>query len=153
MNITSQQRSESCCALVAEVARSFGEVRLKVTGSSMVPSIWPGDLVTVRRQEMPTLQSGHVIVYKRDAVLVTHRITHTYLDHVITRGDSVWHDDAPVKEADIVGRVICLVRNGRRVRLNPSYGQRLISFFLRRSDFYRRIMVRLSVANKPVSNV
>ena len=46
-----QQCTALQCELVADVARAFGEVRLRVTGASMLPAIWPGDiLVTVQRQ-------------------------------------------------------------------------------------------------------
>ena len=31
-----------------EVLRRFGEARLRVTGSSMLPTVWPGDLVAVQ---------------------------------------------------------------------------------------------------------
>ena len=36
--------------LDAQVIRQFGELRLKVTGASMLPSVWPGDVLTVRRR-------------------------------------------------------------------------------------------------------
>jgi hypothetical protein len=33
------------CELAAEVIRSFGRVRLRATGTSMLPAIWPGDVL------------------------------------------------------------------------------------------------------------
>ena len=52
MDVEFQQRPALGCELVAEVVRSFGEVRLKVTGGSMLPAIWPGDVITVRRRDL-----------------------------------------------------------------------------------------------------
>ena len=37
------------CDLAAEVADAFGRVRLRVSGTSMVPAIRPGDMVSVER--------------------------------------------------------------------------------------------------------
>ena len=46
--------------LLAEVARKFVEIRFKATGDSMLPSVWPGDLLTVRRQSFSEFQSGEI---------------------------------------------------------------------------------------------
>lgn len=35
--------------LAVEVVRSFGKLSLRHTGSSMLPSIWPGDLLCISR--------------------------------------------------------------------------------------------------------
>jgi len=35
------------CDLAADVIRGFGTLRLRVNGFSMLPSIWPGDVVCV----------------------------------------------------------------------------------------------------------
>ena len=36
--------------LAVEVLRSFGTAKLPVTGASMLPSFWPGDILEVHRQ-------------------------------------------------------------------------------------------------------
>ena len=36
--------------LLAEVARKFGEIRFKATEGSMLSPVWPGDVLTVRRE-------------------------------------------------------------------------------------------------------
>ena len=38
--------------LVVDVLGQFGEARLRVVGSSMLPAIWPGDVLTIRRCPM-----------------------------------------------------------------------------------------------------
>src|SRR5881296_212323 len=53
--------------LLAEVARKFGEIRFKATGDSMLPSVWPGDLLTVRRQNFSEFRSGQIVLYERAA--------------------------------------------------------------------------------------
>src|SRR2546428_4977056 len=51
--------------LLAEVARKFGEIRFKATGDSMLPSVWPGDLLTVRRQSFSEFRPGQIVLYER----------------------------------------------------------------------------------------
>ena len=46
------------CELAAEVLRSSGELRLRVTGSSMLPAVWPGDELTIRRQPFDAGRPG-----------------------------------------------------------------------------------------------
>lgn len=136
----SQQRSELGCELVADVARNFGEVRLKVTGASMIPSLWPGDVITIR-PDAASPRPGQIVLYRREGKVVAHRIRHIRGDRLITRGDSMRHDDPPIRQADIVGQVVCLVRNGHRVHLNQSCWQRAVSSTVRHSDFCLHMML------------
>lgn len=135
-----QQRSELGCELVADVAHSFGEVRLKVTGASMMPSIWPGDVITVRRNTT-NLQPGQVVLYRREGRLVAHRITRVQGDLISTRGDSLPCDDPPIYTPDIIGQVISLIRDGRRVHLKRSVWKRAVSSTVRHSDFFLYMML------------
>ena len=83
--------------LFAEAARKFGEIRFKATGDSMLPSVWPGDLLTVRRQSFSEFRRGQIVLYERgaseNADLVAHRIVDFSGDcsgrQLITRGDSL----------------------------------------------------------------
>ena len=54
------------CELVAEVARTHGEVQLQVLGGSMLPSIWPGDRLIAQRRNPNQIQRGKIILYQRD---------------------------------------------------------------------------------------
>src|SRR2546422_3660584 len=106
--------------LLAEVARKFGEIRFKATGDSMLPSVWPGDLLTVRRQSFSEFQSGEIVLYEREAGentltrpygpaspkgrgFVAHRIVGRNGRQLITRGDSLRRNDAPVHEEQVLG--------------------------------------------------
>jgi len=137
------QRSALCCELVAELVRSFGGARLKVAGASMLPAVWPGDVITVRPRDIAALQPGQVVLYRREGMLVLHRITRIRGAVLTTRGDSARRDDPPVKESDLLGQVVCVERNGRCLELKQSCWQRMASFVLRRSDFCRRLALHL----------
>jgi signal peptidase I len=128
---------------VVDVVCGFGEVRLKVTGSSMVPAIWPGDVIVVHSLDKMDLQVGQVILYRREGRLVAHRITRVHGDLLITRGDTLQYEDPPVRVSDIVGPVVSLIRNGRHVHLRQSSWQRISSSILQQSDGCLRMTLRL----------
>ena len=62
------------CELAAEVLRSSGELRLRVNGSSMLPAVWPGDLLLVSSREATEAQPGDIVLFKRKGGLVAHRV-------------------------------------------------------------------------------
>ena len=145
------QRREMCCELIDEVARTSGEARLKVTGASMLPAIWPGDMVTVRRYNPGELRPGQIVLYRREGTLTAHRIQQVSPTHLITRGDSVPACDPPVAAAGIVGQVVGILRDGRTIQLKWSLWHRAISSVLRRSDYCTRIALRIasSLVSRP----
>jgi signal peptidase I len=62
------------CELAAEVIRSFGSLRLRVVGASMLPAVWPGDLLSVRSDDAAEAVPGDIVVFKREGRLVAHRV-------------------------------------------------------------------------------
>ena len=138
-----QQRTAVQCELVADVVRNFGEVRLKVTGASMLPAVWPGDTLVVERQNSAELQPGQIVLRLRDGELVAHRMVGWSGERLVTRGDSLLHSDPPAHGAEIVGRVSCILRQGRRISPAQTFWQREVASILRRSDFTMRMTLRL----------
>jgi signal peptidase I len=143
MDTKTQQRSATGCQLIADVVHSFGEVRLKVTGSSMIPAIWPGDVVVVSQFDVAELQAGQIVLFKREERLLAHRIVSIHGNSFITRGDTLCNYDPPVGKSQIVGRVVSIVGNGRCVHLSRSKCQRVFSEILRRSNFCMRMTLHL----------
>lgn len=137
------QRAALQCELVADVARSFDEVRLKVTGASMLPAVWPGDILVVERQNSAEVQPGQIVLCLRDGGLMAHRMVRRSGEHLVTRGDSLLHSDPPAHGSEVVGRVTCILRHGRRISPEQSFWQRFASSILRRSDFTTRMTLRI----------
>jgi signal peptidase I len=135
---------QACCDLVVDVVRDAGSASLRVTGSSMLPSIWPGDVVTVERHSSDELQPGRIILFSRNGRLTAHRIIRVSEEHVVTRGDSLPALDVPVQHTEVVGQVVGICRNGRRVDPQYTVWQRLLSLVLRNSDWCTRIFLRLT---------
>jgi signal peptidase len=137
----------ACCDLIADVARSQGKVHLKVAGVSMVPALWPGDLLTVRRCEPEELQAGSIIVFRQNQRLVVHRLMHWEDGRVVARGDAHFCLDRPAPASDVIGRVESIERDGRTVTPRLSIQQSVVGFVLRRSQratrFYMRVVNRM----------
>jgi signal peptidase I len=142
--ISEAHLQSACCDLIADIARNQGQVQLKVAGASMVPALWPGDLVTVRSCETSELQPGTIVVFRQNERLVVHRLMHWASDRVVTRGDARPRHDQPVKASEVIGRVESAVRNGRPVNLEQSIGQRVLASVLRRSQGCTEIYLRLA---------
>src|SRR5260370_12802327 len=65
---------ELACGLTEEVVRTFGVVRLRVFGTSMVPSILPGDLVSIHRASLNDISPGEVVLFLQKGRLFVHRV-------------------------------------------------------------------------------
>lgn len=83
-------------------------VRLKADGISMFPYIWPREMVTFRpmgKDEEP--RDGSMLVIDRGPgfEFLLHRKTGRQGDKLITRGDSVEHDDTPWRRDQVLGVV------------------------------------------------
>jgi signal peptidase I len=129
--------------LAAEVLRQFGEVRLKVNGASMLPSVWPGDVLTVRRRSPAELLPGRIVLCYRDQGFVAHRLIGRQGNRILTRGDSHLRDDPPFADEDVLGEVVSILRNGHPVALTPAWWHRGFSWIMRHSDLSIRIVLRL----------
>ena len=127
---------------------SFGEARFAATGASMLPAIWPGDILMVRKcQHESAIVPGEVVLFERDGGLVAHRVV-TRLESqkdalLVTRGDSHLRADPPVPEAEVIGVVFSVQRDGKVVSPTQSLSQRAVSLILRRSGACTRIALRL----------
>jgi len=129
--------------LVADVARQFGEVRLKVTGTSMLPAVWPGDILTVRRRAITDLLPGQIVLCYRNQGFIAHRLVIKRGDCIITRGDALSHEDCPFQNDEVLGEVISILRNGRPVAASQAWWHSAGSWILRHSELCTRMLLRL----------
>jgi hypothetical protein len=144
------------CELAEEVLRSGGELRLRVTGSSMLPAVWPGDILSVRSQDVANALPGDIVLLKRKGRLVSHRVVQRTLcqDRIqwVTRGDRLGYDDAPVFSHEVLGRVTAIVRGSRRIVPRLTFWVRITSWILRRSEFCTRVLLRaILIGNRAIS--
>lgn len=138
------------CDLASEVARTFGEIRLRVFGTSMAPSILPGDVLSIRRAEIGEISVGDVILYSRNARLFAHRVIRrsgkSGEPGLITRGDRLRHDDPWVSSTELLGRVISVGRGSRQVDFSAQnrWWKKPATRLLQTSDHATYLYVRIS---------
>jgi signal peptidase I len=144
---------ELACGLAEEVVRAFGEVRLRVFGTSMVPSILPGDLVLIQRASLDEILPGQVVLFLQKERLYVHRVVGRKVaatagrpgeSCLITRGDRLRHEDPPVSSLELLGRVVSIERDTRKVELIANGSNRLIVRLLQSSDRVTYLYLRLA---------
>ncbi len=148
MDATAGKRSELKGDLFLEVLKSSGQARLAVTGASMLPSIWPGDILEVRRQRVAEISPGDVVLFARHGAFAAHRVVQKVEGPermlLITRGDALKSPDAPVWADEVLGRVTAILRRGRRLEPRLTRWGRLGSWVLSRSDLCTKLALRLA---------
>jgi hypothetical protein len=102
--------------MLLEVLRTQGRVRFAARGYSMLPSLWPSDVVTVEAQSPNQFEPGDLLLYVREQRFFLHRMVRREGPSEarwVMRGDSMPHADEPVSGHEIVGKVVEVERDGR----------------------------------------
>src|SRR6266496_4105785 len=135
------------CELATEVLRSSGTLRLRVTGWSMLPTIFPGDILTIERIHSDALSEGDIVLFRRDRRLYVHRfvarIGQGEPADIMTRGDSMPAPDPPVSKGDLLGRVAFILRNGKRIepRKRLHFPEHAVAVLIQHSDLAGRVVM------------
>jgi hypothetical protein len=107
--------------------------RFRATGFSMSPFIRNGDVLTVSPLSgRPRL--GDVVAFIRQETggLAIHRVVGTSAGHCLMRGDNSSRDDGYVPEANILGRIRRVERNGKKILLGLGPERYLICLLARK---------------------
>lgn len=138
--------------LAAEMLRCRDTVQLKAWGTSMLPSVWPGDRLTIQSVAYDGVVPGDIVLVLRDNRFFIHRLVEKRRDEDciswVTRGDAMPHDDPPAAAAELLGRVAG-IRRGRRSFVP---GRRVAAFhfalgwMLCRWDRFRNLALRIHAA-------
>lgn len=115
---TWEAREDSKLGLAAEMLRGcHGIVRLKAWGTSMLPSVWPGDLLTIESATYDELVPGDIVLVLRDKRFLVHRLVEGRPGRdfvcLITKGDAIPHNDPPAAASELLGRVVRIRRANR----------------------------------------
>jgi len=129
---------------------------MRATGASMLPAVWPNDILSVRTQDASETLPGDIIVFARQGRLVAHRVVEVRSQEsspiandpplvltFVTRGDSAEGNDAPVSSHETLGRVTALERGSRRLNPRLTFWRRIGASILSRSEFCTRLLLRL----------
>jgi hypothetical protein len=139
--------------MVEEVLQRRGSVHLCVFGESMLPSIWPGDVVTVARHPASRIEVGEVILFRRNQRFFLHRVRAIFsLDGLLrfnTRGDSAPQSDPPIPESDVLGNVVEVRGNQRIGSISPlGFSARALGWVLCHCDSLRSFALRIHSQSK-----
>ncbi len=136
-------RDELHCEMAAELLRGRGTLQFRALGSSMIPSLWPGDILKICPGQIADVNAGEIVLFSRESLLVAHRVVRNCGSALITRGDSLPFTDPPVG-SELLGRVVGVIRDGREIQLQPglSLPLRLLAWLVRHSGWCMRLCVR-----------
>lgn len=87
----------------------FGYSVLSAETGSMSPTIEKGDIVIIKIGD--EIKENDIITYKKDNVLITHRISKINENTIIAKGDYNNTDDVPIQKEQVVGKVVFIVNN------------------------------------------
>lgn len=134
--------------LATEVLRGFGELRFRARGGSMLPEIFPGDVLLVRCEPIGGIRRGHIVLSSRAGRFCAHRVVRIENCggpvRLITRGNTLTVEDPAVSESEYLGRVTGLARGRTQIELSvtPSLQCRLFGWALRRSGYLTALLMQ-----------
>jgi signal peptidase len=114
------QKSE----LVSQILLSKRTARIRALGTSMLPAIWPGDILVIEPTPLHQLVPGDVIAVRTLSGVRVHRLVNmSGLDWVM-RGDAMPQNDPPISSDHVLGRV-SEIQRGQQVMI-PSRRLRIL---------------------------
>lgn len=133
------------CAMAMESLRSFGRLRLQVTGWSMFPAIHPMDTLHIVAADSETILRGDVVLVERTRRLFVHRVISVSDSNIVTRGDAMAHADPITDRSNLMGRVISISRDGRTIKLEREapLASKVVSALFRSSEVAARVIARI----------
>lgn len=142
--------------LALEVLRTTGTLRLTAFGYSMLPSIWPGEILTVKAKSLDQIQRGDVVLFTREGRLFIHRNlgqTKTLLElRLRTRGDAMPHPDEPVSAYELLGRIESVERDSQEVPVPAcTLARRCAGLLLAHSNRLRSLTLRWHAWRSPTA--
>ena len=137
--------------LAAEVLHRFGEVRFIAHGSSMIPSIYPGDLLTVRSDSAADARRGEIVFFLLAGRPFIHRVMRKWPERnrvvFATRGDALPKEDPSIDASQLLGRVTHIQRRGRSIPVvaKPGPFTRAHRWAVRNSSIFARLLLAAHV--------
>jgi len=126
MKIAARPRNAFKRELAVEILQRFSTLRLVAYGTSMLPSIYPGDCLTVESFGSAVPSCGDIVLCRRNGEFCVHRIASISGERTdtryILRGDALLEDDPPIRVHELLGRVTSVLRRGKPLSLDREKG-------------------------------
>lgn len=155
----SSSRAAERSALVADVLRSHrsngdnlsSRLRLRVHGESMLPVLWPGNVVEIASCSLEDAQIGEIVLALDNGRLFLHRLVASGPNGFTLRGDSMPGPDPQFAREALLGRLVSNVSDdgsaragqGQRRRFAANLWPRAVGLFLCYCDPARRLALTI----------
>ena len=139
-------------ALVADVLRRSGSLRVRllvrgeIHGESMLPALWPGDVVEIESCSVEDIRPGEIVLALREDRVVLHRLAAPCTRNgFLLRGDSMTAPDAIFPPTAFWGRLVHVRSAGRTVPLPVPLRpwSRALGVLLRYCGIARRVALKI----------
>src|SRR3979411_442815 len=126
---------------IAEALKRRGRISLRVHGTSMQPWMRSKDIALIRQISMENVRCGDVVLFRRENHLFVHRIVKKQgsleAAQLLSKGDAHPTTDGILEEQELLGRVVRIYRNGRRIDLDAP-GQLALGLFISQLSLHSR---------------
>jgi signal peptidase I len=130
--------------LAIEILRSGSAVRLKALGSSMLPALWPDDVLTIEPVAATAARPGEIVLCIRDGGFVIHRLVLEQAEEWTTRGDAMPVCDPPFQANEVLGRVVKIERGWHVLKPKPQdFLGRMAGWMVCHFNFCQRLALRV----------
>jgi hypothetical protein len=115
----------------------------------MIPSIYPGDLLTVRARSIDDVRQGQIVLCLREGRFYAHRVLRKWREDnrllLATRGDALRYEDPSFDESQLLGCVTSVIRYGKPIDIAGIGGPwtRLLRLGVRNSTLLAGALLRL----------
>lgn len=106
VNIPSVRLSAERLALAADLLRGSGRLRLQVHGESMLPILWPRDVVEIAGCSLEDARPGEIVLPLREGRFFLHRFVARRPNGFLLQGDSMPAPDPQFPEEAMLGRLV-----------------------------------------------
>lgn len=122
--------------------------KITVTGVSMKPILFEGDVITVKPSEI--YKVGDLIVYKyKDQFLLVHRILFIRDEKYYCKGDNSYRLEE-VKNEQVIGKVEVLYRDNQKMEM-PIFTDELIELSLKVNRIFCKFNFNIEETKKTIS--
>ena len=94
---------------------------LKVEGTSMLPILQPGDVLTLEKTTFPKIKENDVVMVIKNKQPMIHRVIYKAKNYLVTRGDHRMESDGRINPARVYSKVVIVKRGKQQFRLEDYY--------------------------------
>lgn len=107
-------------SLLISLARKK-KFNLKVEGTSMLPILQPGDVLSLEKTGFARIRENDVALVIRGRQPMIHRVIYKTKNYLVTRGDHSMKSDGRIRPKQVYAKVVEIRRDSQKFRLEDYY--------------------------------